>query len=188
MRSRLSTLTVVGLLLVGSAVGADDSFYVTAKLGRFDRDLELGPFNSVKTDRDSWVAGFGYRLNRHLAFQAEYLDFGVVDHTRWCGPPEKLCLSLPPVTLETDAGSFASSFVLEQNGTELTGHYTSEVFGEVELKGSVSGNDVTFSFTGSAQGYDVELTYTGTLQDDGTLSGQIDLGGLGGGTFTGKKK
>ena len=92
------------------------------------------------------------------------------------------------VTGETDAGAFASSFVLEQNGTELTGHYSSELLGEAELKGNVSGNDVTFSFSASAQGYDVDVTYTCTLQDDGTLSGQIDVGGLAGGTITAKRR
>ena len=78
--------------------------------------------------------------------------------------------------------------LVEQNGSELTGHYSSETLGEADVKGTVSGNDVTFMLSASAGGYDIEVTYTGVLQDDGTLSGQIDLGGLGGGTFTGKKK
>ncbi len=55
-------------------------------------------------------------------------------------------------------------------------------------KGSVSGNEFVFMLSASFGGDDIELTYTCTLQDDGTLSGQIDIGGLGGGTFTGKRK
>ena len=78
--------------------------------------------------------------------------------------------------------------VLEQDGTELTGHYSSETLGEADVTGSVSGNEVQFSFSASAQGFDVDVSYTGTLQDDGTLSGQISLGDLGGGTFTGKRR
>jgi len=92
------------------------------------------------------------------------------------------------LTVETDQGTTTPSVMLEQNGSELTGHYSSETLGEAEVKGSVSGNDVVFSLSASAGGFDIEVTYTGTLQDDGTLSGQIDLGGLGGGTFTGRRR
>ena len=92
------------------------------------------------------------------------------------------------LTVDTDQGITNPSVMLEQNGSELTGHYSSETLGEADVKGTVNGNDVMFSLSASAGGYDIEVTYTGTLQDDGTLSGQIDLGGLGGGTFTGKKK
>ena len=92
------------------------------------------------------------------------------------------------LTVETDQGTTTPSVMLEQNGSELTGHYSSETLGEAEVKGSVSGNDVVFSLSASVGGIDIEVTYTGTLQDDGTLSGQIDLGGLGGGTFTGRRR
>jgi len=92
------------------------------------------------------------------------------------------------LTVETDQGTTTPSVMLEQNGSELTGHYSSETLGEAEVKGSVSGNDVVFSLSASVGGVDIEVTYTGTLQDDGTLSGQIDLGGLGGGTFTGRRR
>ena len=92
------------------------------------------------------------------------------------------------LTVETDQGTTTPSVMLEQNGSELTGHYSSETLGEAEVKGSVSGNDVVFSLSASAGGFDIEVTYAGTLQDDGTLSGQIDLGGLGGGTFTGRRR
>ena len=92
------------------------------------------------------------------------------------------------LTGETDGGPFTSNVVLEQNGTELTGHYSSEAVGEADVKGSVSGNDFRFSLSADLGGQSIELTYTCTLQDDGTLSGQLDLGGYGGGTFTGKRR
>ena len=41
------------------------------------------------------------------------------------------------LTGETDNGPFMSTVVLEQNGTELTGRYSSDAVGEAELKGSV---------------------------------------------------
>ena len=92
------------------------------------------------------------------------------------------------LTGETDGGPFTSNVVLEQNGTELTGRYSSDAVGEAELKGSVSGNDFMWSLSADLGGQSIELTYTCTLQDDGTLSGQPDLGGYGGGTFTGKRR
>ncbi len=92
------------------------------------------------------------------------------------------------LSVDTDAGTTTPSVVLEQNGTELTGHYSSEAVGEADVKGSVSGKDFTWSLSLSQGGYDIELTYTCTLQDDGTLTGQLDLGGAGGGSFTGKRQ
>ena len=92
------------------------------------------------------------------------------------------------LTGETDGGPSTSNVMLEQNGTELTGRYSSDAVGEAELKGSVSGNDFMWSLSADLGGQSIELTYTCTLQDDGTLSGQIDLGGYGGGTFTGKRR
>ena len=93
------------------------------------------------------------------------------------------------LTGETDGGGpFTSNVVLEQNGTELTGRYSSDAVGEAGLKGSVSGNDFMWSLSADLGGQSIELTYTCTLQDDGTLSGQLDLGGYGGGTFTGKRR
>ena len=92
------------------------------------------------------------------------------------------------LSVDTELGTTTPSVTLEQNGSELTGHYSSETLGEVDVKGNVNGNEVTFSLSANVQGYPIDVTYTGTVQDDGTLSGQISLGGLGGGTFTGKKR
>ena len=92
------------------------------------------------------------------------------------------------LSVDTEQGTTTPSVTLEQNGAELTGHYSSETLGEADVKGNVNGNEVTFSLSANVQGYPIDVTYTGTVQDDGTLSGQISLGGLGGGTFTGKKR
>jgi hypothetical protein len=93
------------------------------------------------------------------------------------------------LTVETDVGGTTNpSVTLEQNGATLTGHYSSDTLGEAEVTGTVDGNEVSFSFDAEAGGYAIEVSYTGTLQDDGSLSGNMDLGGLGGGTFVGKKQ
>ncbi len=92
------------------------------------------------------------------------------------------------LTVETDQGTTAPSVTLEQNGSELTGHYSSETLGEATVTGSVNGNEVRFSLEAEVQGFGLEVVYTGTVQSDGTLTGQIALGDLGGGTFTGKRR
>ena len=93
------------------------------------------------------------------------------------------------LTVETDVGGTTNpSITLEQNGSALTGHYSSDTLGEAEVTGTVEGQEVSFSFDAEAGGYALEVSYTGTLQDDGTLSGAMDLGGLASGTFVGKRQ
>ncbi len=86
----------------------------------------------------------------------------------------------------TDAGGTTTpSVALEQDGGTLSGHYSSATLGEADVMGTVDGNDFRFVFDAELQGQGFEVTYTGTLQEDRTLSGEIDLGGLASGTFTG---
>ena len=90
-------------------------------------------------------------------------------------------------TLEvtTDQGVTTPSFTLEQEGEGLTGHYSSEALGETDLTGTVSGSQVTISFTASVQGQSIPVVYRGTVDEDGQMSGTIDLaGGALTGTFT----
>ena len=70
----------------------------------------------------------------------------------------------------------------------LTGHYSSEALGDIHIAGTVTGRGIEFSFDADLQDQTFRVTYTGTLQEDGTLSGQIDLGGFGGGPFTGSRR
>jgi hypothetical protein len=89
----------------------------------------------------------------------------------------------------TDGGGTTTpSVMLEQDGTTLSGHYSSEALGEADVTGTVTGSDFTFSLEADLQGQAIDVTYTGTLQEDGTLSGEIDLGAFGGGPFTGKRR
>ncbi len=93
------------------------------------------------------------------------------------------------LTVDTEAGGTTTpSITLVQDGSELTGHYSSDTLGEADVTGSVDGNNVRFSFDAEAGGYALEVTYTGALQEDGTLSGTMSLGGFGDGTFTGKRR
>jgi hypothetical protein len=91
------------------------------------------------------------------------------------------------LTVETQAGTGTPSVEFIQDGENLTGNYSSQVFGEQKVTGTIKGNAITFGFNASFQGNDVTVTYTGTV-DGSTMKGKVTLSGLGEGTFTGKKQ
>lgn len=91
------------------------------------------------------------------------------------------------LTVETAQGTGTPGVTLKQDGEKLTGTYSSQVFGEQRVTGTVKGNAITFSFTGSVEGTAITVTYSGTVEKD-TMKGKVALGDLGEGTFTGKKK
>lgn len=91
------------------------------------------------------------------------------------------------LTVETAGGTGTPTIVLTHDGETLTGTYSSEVFGEQKLTGTLKGDAITFGFTGSVQGNTVTVTYTGTA-DATTMKGKVTVGDLGEGTFSGKKQ
>jgi hypothetical protein len=91
------------------------------------------------------------------------------------------------LTVETAGGTGTPSVTLKQDGETLTGTYSSQVFGEQKVTGTIKGNAITFGFTGSFDGNSVAVTYTGTV-DGTTMKGKVTLGDIGEGTFTGKKQ
>jgi hypothetical protein len=90
--------------------------------------------------------------------------------------------------VQTEAGSGTPTVTLKQDGEKLTGHYSSQTFGEQELTGSVKGTDLKFSFSADVQGNALTVTYAGTIENKDSLKGTVDLGGLGQGTFTAKRQ
>lgn len=91
--------------------------------------------------------------------------------------------------LEVDIqGQIATpSMTLQQDGTSLTGHYSSQTLGEQDVTGTVEGDKVTVSFEADFGGQSAVVTYSGTVDAEGVWSGDFDLAGLAGGTFTGHK-
>ncbi|HET9948394.1 MAG TPA: hypothetical protein VFQ22_05710 [Longimicrobiales bacterium] len=89
----------------------------------------------------------------------------------------------------TDAGGTTTpSLTLQQNGAELTGHYTSQTLGEADVTGTVDGSQVTISFSANLQGQEIPVVYAGTVNEEGIMTGTIDLaGGLATGTFTARR-
>lgn len=91
------------------------------------------------------------------------------------------------LTVETAGGTGTPTIELTQDGEILAGTYSSAVFGEQKLTGTIKGSVISFGFTGSVQGTTVTVTYTATT-DATTMKGKVTVGELGEGTFTGKKQ
>lgn len=90
--------------------------------------------------------------------------------------------------MQTQAGSGAPQVTFKQDGEALTGHYSSSLLGEADLKGTVKGRAIAFTMTLTVQGTSLDVTYTGTIEDSNSMKGTVDFAGMGEGTFTGKRK
>jgi hypothetical protein len=81
-----------------------------------------------------------------------------------------------------DAGSGSPHFEFTQTGETLTGMYHGQV-GDQKITGTVKGDKVEFTFGGEAG----TVKYSGTLTGEKKMSGTVDYGELGKGTFTATK-
>ncbi len=84
--------------------------------------------------------------------------------------------------VETSAGAGSPTMTFKQEGEALTGKYSGQL-GEADLKGTVKGNQIQFSFD---PGVGV-VSYTGTIEN-GTMKGKVELGDQATGTWTAKRK
>jgi hypothetical protein len=83
------------------------------------------------------------------------------------------------------AGTSTPTVTITQTGEKLSGKYVG-TYGEAVLTGSIKDNKFSFSVdVGTEQ--KVTLAYTGTLEGD-TVKGNVTMGEMGEGTFTGKRK
>jgi hypothetical protein len=88
----------------------------------------------------------------------------------------------------TETGTTTPSMTLEQHDDHVMGHYSSETLGEADLEGSVTGNQVRLAFEAELQGQAVPVVYVATVDENGVMSGTIDIaGGLATGTFTARR-
>jgi hypothetical protein len=88
----------------------------------------------------------------------------------------------------TGAGTGTPTVTLKQRGDSLSGHYSSQALGEVDLKGTVKNRKIAFSFTTEVQGTSLVVTYSGTVEGSDALKGTVDIGGQATGTFTAKRQ
>ena len=91
-------------------------------------------------------------------------------------------------SVNTDGGTGTPTVTLKQQGDSLTGHYSSQLLGEVDLKGSVKDQKCSLTSRTEVQGTALTVTYSGTVQRKDSLKGTVDLGGMATGTFTAKRQ
>ena len=87
-------------------------------------------------------------------------------------------------TFEVDLGgnSGSPSFTFKQKGEKLTGRYKGQL-GEADVKGTVKGDKIEFSFEIPDMG---KVTYTGTIDKD-SMKGKAKYSDELSGTFTAKR-
>ena len=85
------------------------------------------------------------------------------------------------LAVQTPSGSGNPVFVLKQDGNKLTGTYKG-YFGDAPVTGTVKGSDFEMKYTLGG----VTTVYKGK-GDGKKMSGTIDFGGQGSGSFTGTK-
>jgi hypothetical protein len=88
--------------------------------------------------------------------------------------------------VETDVGSGDPTFDFHQTGEKLTGTYSGQL-GTAQLTGTVKGDTVEFSFEVSALDQNGKVVYKGAIGADGKMKGEVNLAGLGKGTWTGQR-
>lgn len=89
-------------------------------------------------------------------------------------------------TVESPQGAMTSAATYKQTGEELTGTHVGQM-GELQLKGTVKGNAISYQITLEMGGQQLTITYSGTVDGD-TITGTADFGGMGSGNWTAKRK
>ncbi|MFN7926490.1 MAG: hypothetical protein U0Y68_00835 [Blastocatellia bacterium] len=89
------------------------------------------------------------------------------------------------VTLNSPQGSQTSNMALKQEGDNLSGALKNER-GELPVKGTIKGSDVTIKFTVKFQDNDFPITLTGKLAGN-DIKGDADFGGLAQGDWSAKR-
>ena len=90
------------------------------------------------------------------------------------------------VTINSPQGANTSLVVFKQDGDKVSGVFKGRA-GELPFEGgTLTGNDLKFSFTINAQGMQLPITLTGKVEGD-TMSGKADFGGFAEGDWTAKR-
>ena len=115
-------------------------------------------------------------LSKYLRSPGHYNDPPV-----YTGPPANLAGTWN-VTIHYVRGVGQQQFVLQQNGTELSGEQKGEIF-HATFDGKVDADHVILRSVMQANGYQVPFVFTGVVSGR-TFSGGVKLGEYGAATFT----
>lgn len=91
-------------------------------------------------------------------------------------------------SVTSELGTGTPTVTLKQSGDSLSGHYSSATFGEADFKGTFKDQKLTFSIKVDAGGNALTVTYSGQMDGENAMKGTVDFGGMGAGTFTGKRQ
>lgn len=76
--------------------------------------------------------------------------------------------------VESQTGPATPTLTLAQDGTSLTGHYSSETLGEHDVTGTVNGRHVRVDFSAVIEQLgEAPLTYEGDVSAEGVWSGSL---------------
>jgi hypothetical protein len=93
------------------------------------------------------------------------------------------------LTVETSQGTGNPTAVFQQKGEQLTGTFHSQIFGEVQITGSVKEKAIEFTYVGDANGQKIKVTYSGTIESPTAMKGTAVFEGFEGkATWTATKK
>ncbi|MGQ9425161.1 hypothetical protein ACXYTJ_06545 [Gilvimarinus sp. F26214L] len=90
------------------------------------------------------------------------------------------------LNVDSPQGASTPTMTLTQDGDKVSGTYEGSL-GSSDISGTVDGDEFTLVANLSMQGQDFALTYTGTQNGD-SVSGNVDVAGMGGAPFTGKRQ
>jgi len=82
------------------------------------------------------------------------------------------------LTVETSQGSGTPTLILKQDGEKLTGTFTSQIFGEAKITGTVKANVIEFAFSGDAGGQTLQVNYKGTVESATAMKGTAVYAGF----------
>ena len=88
--------------------------------------------------------------------------------------------------VESPQGSINVMTTFKQDGEKLTGTQVSQM-GEVGLEGTIVGADVKYGMTIDMGGQSMTISFAGKVDGD-SMSGVFDFGGMGGGSWSAKKR
>ena len=80
-------------------------------------------------------------------------------------------------TVTTERGVTYPEVMLEQVGEEITGDYSSDALGKSPVLGHLWGSEMRLSFSANIEGRPAQVIYLGIVEEDGTITGTIDIGG-----------
>jgi hypothetical protein len=89
-------------------------------------------------------------------------------------------------TVESPQGSLVSAVTYKQDGEALTGTHVGQM-GELALKGTVKGDQISYTITVDMGGQSLTITYSGKISGD-TITGTAEFGGMGSGNWSVKRK